>query len=780
MERERFDEGEKGAAPTTEGGSLIEDDNGKKDLAHILDVPAIQSLMDDFFGLTNIGVAVLDIKGKVLVATGWQDICTKFHRVHPETSRHCVESDTLLSNGVEPGAFKIYRCKNHMWDMATPIIVGGQHMGNLFLGQFFFADEEPDYPLFRAQARTYGFDETEYLAALDRVPRWEKEKVNLAMTFYSKFAQLISERGYGILRLARTLTERDNLLLSLQKSEAQYRYLVENSNDIIWAFDIASQEFTFSSSAVERILGYPVDSEKKMTLDDIFSRETKKQVLTAFGKLFTGQIEGDRVAVEAEHLRHNGGKVWMEISATVLKDGGGKPVGFTGVSRDITERKTAEAEKAALEAQTRQLQKAESLGRMAGAIAHHFNNQLQVVMGNLHMAMGDLPNADRAVESMTEAMQAARRAARVSGQMITYLGQATGKRETLDLSETCRLALPMLQSAMPGNMIIETDLPSPGPAVHANANQMEQVLTNLVTNAWESMSEAGGAIYLTVRTVSAADIPPRHRFPIDWQPETNVYACIEARDAGPGITEQDMEKLFDPFFSTKFTGRGLGLSVVLGIVRAHGGGIAVESRYRAGSREQGAGEGEDGGQGSEDGRRKTDDGVGGRATAEPGTGNAEPLGSVFWVFLPVSAEEIARPAEKSAKAPAPKGGGTVLLVEDAAQVRKLGVRMLELMGWKVLAAKDGVEGVEIFRERRDDIGFVLCDLTMPRMDGWQTLEALHKIRPDIPVILASGYDEASVMSGDHAEWPQAFLGKPYSLEDLREAIGRVVAPKAQA
>jgi ligand-binding sensor protein len=149
-------------------GAPVEDD-GEMDLAHILDVPAIQSLMDDFFSLTQIGVAILDIKGTVLVATGWQDICTQFHRVHPETARHCLESDTRLSKGVEPGTFKLYRCKNQMWDMATPIIVGGQHVGNLFLGQFFFSDEEPDYPLFRAQARKYGFDENEYAAALRKI-----------------------------------------------------------------------------------------------------------------------------------------------------------------------------------------------------------------------------------------------------------------------------------------------------------------------------------------------------------------------------------------------------------------------------------------------------------------------------------------------------------------------------------------------------------------------------------------------------------------------------------
>jgi len=118
--------------PFHEGNSLVQKDDPEMDLAHILDVPAIQSLMDDFFRLTRIGVAILDIKGTVLVAPGWQDICTQFHRVHPETARYCLESDTLLSRGLEPGTFKIYRCKNHMWDMATPIIMGGKHLGNLF------------------------------------------------------------------------------------------------------------------------------------------------------------------------------------------------------------------------------------------------------------------------------------------------------------------------------------------------------------------------------------------------------------------------------------------------------------------------------------------------------------------------------------------------------------------------------------------------------------------------------------------------------------------------
>jgi len=172
-------------------------------------------MMDDFFSLTSIGIAILDLHGKVLVATGWQDICTKFHRVNPKTCANCVESDNLLSEGVAPGTFRIYRCKNNMWDIVTPITIGGNHLGNLFLGQFLFEDESVDYELFRSQAVRYGFDENSYLAALDRVPRWSRETIDKVMAFYSRFARMISTLSHSNIRLARTVNELDTALTSL-------------------------------------------------------------------------------------------------------------------------------------------------------------------------------------------------------------------------------------------------------------------------------------------------------------------------------------------------------------------------------------------------------------------------------------------------------------------------------------------------------------------------------------------------------------------------------------
>jgi CheY-like chemotaxis protein len=242
-------------------------------------------------------------------------------------------------------------------------------------------------------------------------------------------------------------------------------------------------------------------------------------------------------------------------------------------------------------------------------------------------------------------------------------------------------------------------------------------------------------IHLKVKTVSPGEIPASHRFPIDWQPQENAYACLEVADAGCGIQENDIEKLFDPFFSSKFTGRGLGLPVVLGIVKAHGGAVTVES--------------------------------------EPGRG------SEFRLYFPVSAEEVPRQPDTAPQAVATEKSGTLLLVEDDPMVRNIAAAMITHLGFYVIEANDGVDAVELFRQRRNEICCVICDLTMPRMNGWETLTALRDLAPGIPVILASGYDEAQVMEGDHPELPQIFLGKPFKQKELSDAINRALVRKGE-
>ena len=194
-------------------------DRRELELSDILDVPPIQSLMNDFHAIVNIPMAVIDISGKVLAGVGWQEICTEFHRVHPDACKNCIESDTQLSAGVPPSEYKLYRCKNNMWDCATPLVVDGLHLGNIFTGQFFFDDEPLDCEFFREQARRYGFNEQQYLDALNNVPRLSRETVHRGMSFLMKLAQMVSSMGYSNLTLTLALAERKRSEEALIRSE---------------------------------------------------------------------------------------------------------------------------------------------------------------------------------------------------------------------------------------------------------------------------------------------------------------------------------------------------------------------------------------------------------------------------------------------------------------------------------------------------------------------------------------------------------------------------------
>ena len=197
------------------------------ELAEIIDANAIQFLMDDFYKLAHIPMNIDDLRDNVLVGVGWQDICTKFHRINPETCRHCIESGTKLSGGVSPGEYKLYKCKNNMWHIVTPIMVCGQHVGNIFSGQFLFEDELLDYELFRSQARQYGFNEDAYIAALERVPRLSREVVDTGIAFLMKLANMLSKLSYSNIKLAQSLSERDTLLEALRESEEKHRNMIE-------------------------------------------------------------------------------------------------------------------------------------------------------------------------------------------------------------------------------------------------------------------------------------------------------------------------------------------------------------------------------------------------------------------------------------------------------------------------------------------------------------------------------------------------------------------------
>jgi PAS domain S-box-containing protein len=554
--------------------------------------------------------------------------------------------------------------------------------------------------------------------------RVRRQTVELRMTekelrkAHADLEQRVEERTADLARtnerLQSEIVEHSKSEVALQESEEKYRAIVEAFDGQIY---ICSPDYAIEFMNKKLIERTGRDATGEPCYEVLHNRDS-----ICPWCINDRIMKGETVRWDVQSPRDNR---WYYVVNTPIHHTDGT-VSKQAMILDITERVQVEEEKHKLEVQSRQLQKTESLGRMAGAIAHHFNNKLHVMMGHLELAMKNLPRDDISVIHLGAAFQAADKAAEVSRSMLTYLGQVNDKLDSLDLSEICRKSLPLIQAVIPKHVILETDLPSPGPAIKSNPNQIQLILTNIISNSWEAIGDNQGTIQLHVKIASSTDIPPLHRFPINWQADEKHYACLKTRDNGCGMTVKDIDKAFDPFFSTKFTGRGLGLPVVLGLVQANNGVVTVAS--------------------------------------DPGQG------SVFSVFFPISAEEVPRQPVEADDTTEFDWSGTVLLVDDDKIVLIITSAMLSNLGFKVLTAMDGLEAVEVFRQHKDDIRFVLSDFAMPRMNGLETLTALRQIVPDIPVIMASGYSEEQVMDDAHPECPQAFLGKPYGLEKLKEAI----------
>lgn len=312
--------------------SSSEKETPSLNILDILDPQAIQDLFDQFYKLTNIGSALLDMEGNVLVATGWQDICTKFHRAHSKTSKFCVESDIELSTGIKKGEFKLYKCKNNMWDMATPIIIENMHIGNLYLGQFFFDDDVLDLDQYREQCRQYSFDEKEYMTALKKVPRWGREKVNAAMGFYTKLAGIICDMGTKNMHLKNLLQEREALISSVSASESMLRRYIENAPEGIFITDRYGM-FKEVNKATYEITGYTA-SELIGRNILIFVPKTEHQVVREHIKKLS---EKGKTYLEIPFIHKDGSiRYWSVDGIIIAKDC------IAGFTKDITERKLSE------------------------------------------------------------------------------------------------------------------------------------------------------------------------------------------------------------------------------------------------------------------------------------------------------------------------------------------------------------------------------------------------------------------------------------------------------
>jgi len=446
--------------------------------------------------------------------------------------------------------------------------------------------------------------------------------------------------------------------------------------------------------------------------------------------------EGDRLVSETYLPDFRGrGRTWFWNTAAPLYDHEGKIIGAIEAVRDITSLKLVEEERLALERRLYQSQKLESLGIMAGGIAHNFNNLLQVIIGNLELTLMELPSYSPSRSGLQRAYDAAERAARISSQMLAYTGHKMFVPTELDINQLVKDNVVVQKALTLEGITLQSEFAPVLPNILGDENQINQVITNLTNNAIESIEALKGEVRICTGFKDCDSDYMRANL-LEERAVPGLYVYFEVTDTGSGMDSETIARLFEPFFTTKFTGRGLGLAAVYGIMTAHKGAVMIES--------------------------------------EPGAGTK------IRVLFPVTEEarlalkERLATTETQQVQQSPISKGLVLVVDDEEWIRDLAVTRLEHLGYGALEAKDGDEAVEIFKERWRDISCVLLDLTMPNKGGGQVFSEMRYICPDVKVLLASGYNEEEALRRFGDLSPADFIHKPHDLNTLKEKLERLL------
>jgi PAS domain S-box-containing protein len=507
--------------------------------------------------------------------------------------------------------------------------------------------------------------------------------------------------------------------LRVEEARARLAAIIEATPDLVGTADVQGRVL-YLNRAGKKVFGQSEDTNLSGNLTTDFQPEWAGRLLRQEAipaAIRDGVWIGETAILDARQQE-------IPVSQAIIahKNAQGAVEFFSTIARDLSERRQAEAERLQLQQQLNEAQKIESIGTLAGGIAHDFNNLLTAIMGNTQLALSRLPRDSPAQSLLKESLRASERAASLTRQLLAFSRRQRLERCVVNLNDTIRDFLRMLQRIIGENIAIRMNIAQDLWPVFADAQQIEQVIMNLAVNARDAMPQ-GGQLLIETHNVTLSEefcrIHPAAR--------PGRYGQIVISDTGVGMDSETLRRIFEPFFTTREQGRGtgLGLAVVYGIVKQHDGLIEVRS--------------------------------------EPGRGTS------ITIYLPVVRKEPLQSADERATAPQP-GSELILLAEDEPMLRDLAEAVLGELGYRVLLASDGLEAVELYREYQDEISLVLLDVIMPRLGGVEAYERISSFGNAVPVILVTGYSAEIISSDFLARTGATVISKPYDIEALGRRI----------